>query len=468
MPSHSRLFSGIGRHLDVWRSAWREQKRQGPTRSATGKELEFLPAVLELQETPPSPVGRAIGLVMILVFATGIAWASLGQIDIVAVAQGKIIPTGNIKVIQPLETGVIKAILVKDGQAVSTGDTLIALDTTASGADQERLTQEYRTALVEAARLRALIAGKSALKAPKDAPPQTLALQRQMLRDQLAEYHARLASAASLINQRAAAIEETQAQIESLETTLPMLQERSRAFEQLLEKKYVSRLQYLQLEEDRINKQQQLAALKQQLAQDRAALTEAKQNHQAIQSEFKKTHQAELAVIETKAASLSQELIKAKTRTRLQKLAAPVDGVVQQLAVHTIGGVVTPAQQLMVIVPKEERIEVEAWVENRDIGFVNPGQTAEIKVEAFPFTRYGTIEGTITSLSKDAVPIEKVGLVYAARVAMGKTTIEVENKTVNLSPGMNVSVEIKTGQRRLIEFFLSPLLRGAKESLRER
>jgi hemolysin D len=247
-----------------------------------------------------------------------------------------------------------------------------------------------------------------------------------------------------------------------------MLQERSRAFEQLLEKKYVSRLQYLQLEEDRINKQQQLAALKQQLAQDRAALAEAKQNHQAIQSEFKKARQAELAVIETKAASLSQELIKAKTRTRLQKLVAPVDGVVQQLAVHTIGGVVTPAQQLMVLVPKEEQIEVEAWVENKDIGFVNLGQTAEIKVEAFPFTRYGTIEGTITSLSKDAVPIEKVGLVYAARVAMAKTTIEVETKTVNLSPGMNVSVEIKTGQRRLIEFFLSPLLRGAKESLRER
>jgi len=122
----------------------------------------------------------------------------------------------------------------------------------------------------------------------------------------------------------------------------------------------------------------------------------------------------------------------------------------------------------MVLVPKEEQIEVEAWVENKDIGFVNLGQTAEIKVEAFPFTRYGTIEGTITSLSKDAVPIEKVGLVYAARVAMGKTTMDVENKTVNLSPGMNVSVEIKTGQRRLIEFFLSPLLRGAKESLRER
>lgn len=468
MPSLSHSFSGLGRHLEVWRTAWREQKRQGPTRAPQGKELEFLPAVLELQETPPSPVGRAIGVIIVLVFASGIAWASFGHIDIVAVAQGKIIPTGKTKVIQPLETGVIKAIHVKEGQPVAQGDLLIELDPTTTGADQDRLANEYLAAQVEAARLRALIANRSTLKAPKEADPKFVALQRQMLADQLAEHKARLASATLLIDQRRAAIEETQAQIASLETTLPMLEERSRSFEQLLEKKYVSRLQYLQLEEDRINKQQQLAALKQQLAQDRAALAEAKENYQVLESEFKKARQAELAAIETRAQSLSQELIKAKTRTRLQKLTAPVDGVVQQLAVHTIGGVVTPAQELMVIVPKAKQIEVEAWVENKDIGFVNPGQNAEIKVEAFPFTRYGTIDGTITSLSKDAVPVENVGLVYAARVTMGKTTMDVENKTVNLSPGMNVSVEIKTGQRRLIEFFLSPLLRGAKESLRER
>ena len=455
-------------HLAVWRAAWREQKGQAPLARAQGKELEFLPAVLELQESPPSPVGRAIGVIIILVFLAGIAWASFGKIDIVAVAQGKIIPTGYTKVIQPLEAGVIKAIHVRNGQPVAQGDVLIELDTATAGADQDRLANELLAAQMEAARLRALLAGRSTLDVPAGANAKVVALQNQMLLDQLAEHKARLASMRLLIKQRASAIEQTKARIKSLETTLPMLAERSKSFERLLEKKYVSRFQYLEFEEDRINKEHQLVVFRQRLAQDRSALAEARENRQALRSEFKKARQAELAVIQTRAASLAQELIKAQTRTGRQRLTAPVAGVVQQLAVHTVGGVVTPAQQLMVIVPEQNRIEVEAWVQNKDIGFVNPGQNAEIKVEAFPFTRYGTIAGEIKSLSKDAVPIENVGLVYAARVAMAQSTIQVEDKTVQLSPGMNVSVEIKTGQRRLIEFFLSPLFRAGKESLRER
>ncbi len=461
-------LSGIARHWDIWRAAWRDQGRQEPKNIPRGRELEFLPAVLELQDSPPSPVGRAIGAIIILVFVAGAAWASLGKIDVVAVAQGKIIPSGHTKIIQPLEQGVIKAIYVRDGQPVQQGDVLIELDTTIVGADQERLANEYLSAQLEAARLRALLAGRSTLKAPDDAEPSVVALQRQLLRDQLAEYQARLASGKLVSDQRSAAIRQTEAQIANLEVTLPMMDERAEALTRLLEKKYISRMQYLEFEEDRVNKQHDLVALKEQLAQDTGALAEAKENYQASRSEFRKARQAELATVETRAASLSQELIKAKTRTGLQALTAPVDGVVQQLAVHTEGGVVTPAQQLMVIVPNAEHIEVEAWVENKDIGFVNPGHEAEIKVEAFPFTRYGTIDGEIVSLSKDAVPLENVGLVYAAKVSMAKRTIKVEDKIVNLSPGMNVTVEIKTGQRRLIEFFLSPLFRAGKESLRER
>lgn len=140
----------------------------------------------------------------------------------------------------------------------------------------------------------------------------------------------------------------------------------------------------------------------------------------------------------------------------------------QQLAVYTIGGVVTPAQQLMVIVPREQRLEVDAWIENKDIGFVAVGQPVEIKVETFLFTRYGLIAGKVMNISQDAVPLEKGGLIYAARVAMDRSTIVVDGKEVSLSPGMNVTVEIKTGQRRLIEYFLSPLLKAKQESLRER
>jgi hypothetical protein len=198
------------------------------------------------------------------------------------------------------------------------------------------------------------------------------------------------------------------------------------------------------------------------------ACFEARQNYQALVSEFQQTHQAELTDATTKIASGTQEVIKAGRRTGYHTLTAPIDGVVQQLAVHTVGGVVTPAQELMVVVPREDQLDVEAWLENKDIGFVKEGQPVEIKVETFPFTLYGTIGGTVVSVSDDAVPLEKGGLVYAARVSMARSTLQVEGKQVHLAPGMAVTAEIKTGERRVIQFFLSPVLKGLRESARER
>jgi hemolysin D len=176
----------------------------------------------------------------------------------------------------------------------------------------------------------------------------------------------------------------------------------------------------------------------------------------------------ELSTIETKVASLVQEVTKAGQRAGFQRLTTPIDGVVQQVAVHTVGGVVTPAQQLLIVVPLEHPVEVEAQVENKDVGFVKEGQVVELKVETFPFTLYGTIPGRVVSVSDDAAPIEKVGLVYPTRVSMDRATMQVDGKPVHLSPGMAVTVEIKTGQRRVIEYLLSPLLKSVKESLRER
>lgn len=176
-----------------------------------------------------------------------------------------------------------------------------------------------------------------------------------------------------------------------------------------------------------------------------------------------KLHEAEQRVTD-----LTQELIKAESRGRFMTLTAPVDGVVQQLSVHTVGGVVTPAQPLLVIVPGDNPFEVEAFIQNKHIGFVNAGQEAEVKIETFPFTKYGTIPATIIQVSNDAIQDEKRGLIYAARVALSRATMAVEEKTVNLTSGMAVTVEIKTGKRRLIEYFLSPLLQYENESLRER
>ena len=400
-----QFTAGIARHIEVWRTAWQEQKRQEPVVVPQGRELEFLPAVLEIQESPPSPVGRTIIFIIIGLFSAALLWSVFGHIDIVAVAQGKIIPSDYSKVIQPLESGIIKKIHVRDGQHVKKDDVLIELDATTTGADRERYSNEYLSALTEVARLQALIADQDIFTPPKGANARFVEIQRNRLRDQLTEFRA--------------------------------LQNQAEAYKTLYDKQLVSRMQYLEADRARAHKAQE--------------------------------HAAEYSEAKTRAHSLSQELAKAETRTGQQTLTAPIDGVVQQLAVHTVGGVVTPAQQLMVIAPREGDLEVEAWIENKDIGFVNAEQNAEVKIEAFPFTRYGVIDGKVLTLSKDAVPIEKVGLVYTARVNLAKSTIRVENdKEVYLSPGMNVTVEIKTGQRRLIEYFLSPLLQASRESIRER
>lgn len=460
----------IQRNLSGWRAMWRIESGQSGRAGTSGQAIEFLPAVLEIQDAPPSPIGRAILWTIMLAFASAVAWSSLSQVDIVAVAPGKIIPSGYSKTIQPFETGVIAAIHVQDGQAVKQGQVLIELDATQNSADRDRASSEYRAALVEAARLHALIAGQGTFTAPGDADPEFVLLQRQLLRDQTAEYAARLDAARQLIGQRQAAVDATKDNLRRLEVTVPMENERAAAYRALLAQQYVSKMDYLQFEQQRIDKAQEWAGQKSKLRQDQAALAEAKQNYQVLISEFQQSKQAELSALETKAASLIQEVRKAGQKTELQKLVSPIDGVVQQLAVHTVGGVVTPAQPLLMVVPQDHPVEVEAQLENRDIGFVREGQPVELKIETFPFTLYGTIPGKVLTVSNDAVPLdkEKGSLVYASRVSMDRATMRVEGKSIHLTPGMAVTVEIKTGQRRVIEFLLSPLLKSMKESLRER
>ena len=461
-------FGMIARHWRVWKAAWQVESSRQIGTAPGGRATEFLPAVLEIQQAPPSPIGRAILWTILAVFTSGALWATFGRVDIVATAQGKIIASGYSKTIQPYETGVITAIHVQDGQFVKKGDVLIELDPTLNRADRDRAANEHRAAKVEAARLRALVAGQESFEVPAGADEQHVVLQRRLLREQLVQYRARVAAAQHLIEQRRAVLDQTEENVHRLEATLPMETERAETYRRLMDHQAVTRLDYLQIEEQRINKTQELAGQRKKLLQDQAALLEAEQNHRALVSEFQQSKQAELSATETKAASLAQEMAKAGQKADFQRLTAPVDGVVQQLAVHTVGGVVTPAQQLLILVPQEQAVEVEAQVENKDVGFVKEGQPVEVKIETFPFTLYGTVPGRVVTVSGDAAPVEKVGLVYPARVSMDRSTIDVEGKPVHLAPGMAVTVEIKTGQRRVIEYLLSPLLKSVKESLRER
>ena len=463
------IFGALGRHWTVWKAAWQaESCRPAGSALSDRPAMEFLPAVLEIQQIPPSPIGRALLWTILAAFTAAGSWATLGRVDIVATAKGKIVPSGYSKIIQPYEAAVIASIRVQDGQAVKQGDVLIELDATINRADYDRAFNEYRAAKVDAARLRALLNGWATFEPPPGADKAYVVLQQQLLRDQLAECHAKVAAAQHLVDQRLAAIEQTRENILRLEATIPMEVERAEVYKRLLAHEAVSRMDFLQAEEQRINKAQELAGQKKKLQQDQAALAESENQLRALASEFQQIKQTELSTLEIKAASLAQEVTKAGQKAGLQRLTSPIDGVVQQLAVHTVGGVVTPAQQLLIVVPQDHPLEVEARVENKDVGFVQEGQPVEIKVETFQFTLYGTIPGHVLMVSDDAVPIEKVGLVYPTRVNMDRSTIQVEGKQVNLSPGMAVTVEIKTAQRRIIEYLLSPLLKSMKESLRER
>ncbi|WP_027144697.1 HlyD family type I secretion periplasmic adaptor subunit [Mesorhizobium sp. WSM3626] len=453
-------------------------------------EIAFLPAALEITESPPSPIGRAIGASIIAIFCLALVWASFGTVDIVATATGKIVPDGRTKLIQPLESGVVRAINVRDGQSVKAGDVLIELDPTITEADEERQKSDLISAQLDVARLRAALAEDplAAFRPPQSADGAEIQMHRQFLISQLAEQNAKLAEIERQQNQKEAERATTLASVAKLQATTPVLQERVDIRKKLVDQALSSKIDYLSEYQELVGLQQDLNLQNSRLREADAAITLLKETKERTVAEYRRATYDALAKADQRAASAEQEEIKAERRTKLQRLTAPVDGVVQQLAVHTVGGVVTPAQPLAVLVPSETHLEIEAMLSNRDIGFVHPGQKAEIKVDTFNFTRYGLLHGEVLSVSSDAIAGERQSesndrvtgaaesgreprgqeLEYAARVSLDRAYMQVDDKPVKLGPGMAVTVEIKTGARSIIGYFLSPLAKYEQEALRDR
>jgi len=457
------------------------------------EELAFLPAALEIVETPPSPTGRRIAAAIILLFCAALVWAWWGTIDIVASATGKIVPSGRTKVIQPFETGVVRSIRVQDGQIVRAGDVLIELDPTVNAAERDHLHNDLLAERLNIARLRAALAGGDDRVAeftpPGDADPILISTQRQLLLNQVAEHRAKIAALTRQQAQKEAERATIAATIHKLEELIPVVQRRVDIRKTLMERELSSKLGYFEILQQLVEQQEELGVQKSHLQEAEAAVAAIRETRGQAIAEYSRTISDELAKSEQKASGLAQELIKAEQKTRLQQLSAPVDGMVQQLAIHTVGGVVTPAQPLLVIVPSDSRLEIEAMVSNRDIGFVHPGQEAEIKIDTFNFTRYGLLHGQVLSVSQDAIIRDqqqdrpndrRLGtlnesseprgqeLNYSARVSLARTQMQIDDRMVNLSPGMAVTVEIKTGSRKIMSYLLSPLLRYRQEMLRER
>jgi hemolysin D len=316
-----------------------------------------------------------------------------------------------------------------------------------------------------------------------------VATQRQLLANQISEHRAKLAALARQEAQKEAERETTAATIHKLDALIPVTQQRVDIRRTLMEKEVGSKLTYYEILQLLIEQQEELRVQSSRLHEAEAAVAAIRETRIQAVAEYSKSLSDDLAKSEQKANGIARDLIKAQQRTSLQQLTSPVDGVVQQLAVHTVGGVVTPAQSLLVIVPNDARLEVEAMISNRDIGFVEAGQSAAVKVDTFNFTRYGLLDGRVLSVSQDAIVRDRqqertsdraLGaqpdsseangqeLSYSARISLDRTQMQVDDRLVSLAPGMAVTVEIRTGSRTILSYLLSPLRRYRHEIMRER
>jgi hemolysin D len=470
----SDTYSLYQRYRQACSQAWHRRKSMDmPPRLA--HELQFLPSALELQETPVHPAPRVFIWAIMGFAGLALLWACLGQIEIVAVAPGKIVPNGKTKLIQPSETAVVRAIHVHDGQGVKAGQLLVELDPTTAGADVSRIQSELLAARIDGARATAMLDAINQQQPPgplagmiAEANPEQVLSAQRWLQGQYQEYLSRLALVEAEIRQRNAEIQSAQSQVANLQQTLPIATRLAEDYRRLLTKHYVSQHGYLEKEQVRLDLQRQLRVQQASVLQHSAALDEARRRRENVVAQNRRTMLDLLQEADQKTQVRVQELAKADYLKTLTLLKAPVFGTVQQLAIHTLGGVVTPAQPLMVIVPADQPVEVEAMLENKDVGFVHVGQPVTVKVETFTFTRYGTIEGEVINVSTDAIEDPKRGLIYSSRIRLKSDRVQVNGRLVALSPGMRVTAEIKTDRRRVIDYFLSPLTRSLDESLRER
>ncbi|RQO54414.1 HlyD family type I secretion periplasmic adaptor subunit [Paucibacter sp. KBW04] len=462
----------LARYGAIFKAAWAVRDQlAGPKRLAD--ERAFLPAALALQETPPHPAPRRAAIAICSQFVIALLWSIFGQIDIVAVAQGRIIVSQRSKTIQPLETSVVKAIHVKDGDRVKAGQLLISLDATATQADANRVGEERSAAWSELLRSQSLLKSLASGLPPQLAENRALnaadlATSRIQLQSDWADISAKFAKFDAEAARRRAEIATAEQLVAKLQTTLPMAQQRESDFKSLTEQGFMAGHAEQDRRRERVELERDLATALARRSEAQAALKESEQSRLAYRAETERLLRERSAQAELKTKQLGEEGIKADKRNALTQLTAPVAGTVQQLAVHTSGGVVTEAQVLLVLVPDDAAVTAEVVLENKDMGFVREGQAVTVKLETFPYTRYGTVSATVSSISADAVNDEKRGAIFPATLVLNQTELKVDGKRIKLAPGMNLTAEIKTGKRRVIDYLLSPVQRHVDESLKER
>ena len=504
-----------------------DEKAQPPKQPAPqvspvrGRDREFLPAALEILETPPAPIPVALMLTICAFFAAALAWSFLGKLDVHAVAPGKIETVGRAKVVQPFDNGKIAAMHVTNGQHVKAGDVLMELDPAEAMADANSALDARGENLAEIARrkyateiAKTLAASESQTNAPND-------FERPIVEKALAEAEAKigfdpevgevtrvrqrgvLAADLQQLSDQLAALDKQIAQKEATSQRLNMgidfenqlmitLQDRVKTRQDAIDLKVGTKINLYDAKEGLQKSQSQLASDQGQLIETQAALNELRSEKFKSISQFIADNENKSVEAARKADDAKQSLAKANSKLGRTKLVAPIDGVAQQLTVTTIGQVVTTGQQLLVLTPAEGPLQVEVLVANLDIGFVKIGQDAVIKVDAFPFTRFGALKGKVVRIAQQAVdeteakraladvtapnnvppqtsaPGQPESFVFPVTISLESDSMRIGDVDMPLNAGMTVTAEIKTDSRRVIDYLLSPLAKVASEAMRER
>jgi len=466
------IFTGARQRLTDWRS------ERG--------EREFLPAALEVIETPPSPTGRFLALTIMLFFVIAVAWATFGRVDEIATAPGRLIPRGDVKTIQPLDAGIVRSIDVQDGERVTAGQVLIELDPTEAAADRDRIASDLTQAELDVARLTALkIATETGrppqLVAPPDAPANLVAETQAAMLAQADQQSAKISDLTQQISQAGAQLAEVEAQSDEISATIPMLANKEQIHHNLQRQGFGTTIALLDAEQQLTSARHELAVQAERAHEARDAGAALVAQRESGRAQYAAGVLADLSKAQSRRDELAQQLIQARHKAAQTSLRAPISGVVEQLAIHSPRGVVTPAEHLMIVVPDAGKLVIEARLADRDVGFVHAGQDVKVKVETFNFTRYGFVDGRVLDVSRDAVSdtegesraaspgVEQPSpRRYVARIALLQDSMMVNGRREPLQPGMAVTVDIRTGRRTIIDYLLSPIARKGEESLHER
>jgi HlyD family secretion protein len=443
---------------------------------------EFSPPLLRIQEAPPAPLAGWMLRLLIALVAALLLWAAFGRLDIVAVADGKLVPSSYLKILQPAEQGIVKEILVKEGEKVGPGQVLIRMDAALTDADVKVIEAEYENKRLALRRIDAQLAGR-ALGRERGDPAELFAQVSAQQAANMRAYENALAQERSLLDKARHELAAAQATKAKLEQVLPHYLEQEKAFEKLAKDGFAGRIMYTDKQRERIEKEQDLRSQEATIAASRALIGQSEQKIAQITADYRRQLQTERIDVAAQLERASQERAKLAHRQGLLELKAPQAGIVKDLATHTAGTVVAPGTILMTLVPEGDTLVAEVWVSNQDVGFIRPGQEAKLKLAAFQFQKYGLLKGRVLHINADATEAPSPNtrsdalagrdrpmgpLAFRALVELASQELSADGRRYPLHPGMQVAGEIHLGTRSILEYLVSPVQQAFHDAARER